>query len=154
MLFTHSLCKQYGKLQMDFVSVERVVELLHLEEEPVGTLEPPASWPGYGDDIVFENVTIKYAPHLEASLSDISFHIPGGSTVAIVGRTGSGKSTLALTLLRTGKLSAGPSQGRSTEYGAVLPEAGGSIHVGNVDISKVDVHTWRQRIVSDLSPSR
>ncbi|EOD43750.1 putative abc bile acid protein [Neofusicoccum parvum UCRNP2] len=44
-------------------------------------------------------------------------------------RTGSGKSTLALTLLRT-----------------VLPEAGGSIHVGNVDISKVDVHTWRQRI--------
>ncbi|GME29279.1 putative ABC transporter protein [Neofusicoccum parvum] len=128
-LFTHSLCKQYGKLQMDFVSVERVVELLHLEEEPVGTLEPPASWPGYGDDIVFENVTIKYAPHLEASLSDISFHIPGGSTVAIVGRTGSGKSTLALTLLRT-----------------VLPEAGGSIHVGNIDISKVDVHTWRQRI--------
>ncbi|KAK8178161.1 ABC transporter [Phyllosticta citrichinensis] len=126
---THSLCKQYGQLQMDFVSVERVVELLHIEEEPEGTVDPPASWPAYGDDIIFDNVTVKYAPHLEPSLSEVSFHIPGRSTTAVIGRTGSGKSTLALTLLAT-----------------ILPQPGGHIRVGNMDISKVNVHAWRQRI--------
>ncbi|KAF2144322.1 uncharacterized protein K452DRAFT_267620, partial [Aplosporella prunicola CBS 121167] len=128
-LSTHSLCKEYGKLQMDFVSVERVIELLHLEEEPSGNEKPPASWPAYGDDIEFDNVTIRYAAHLEPSLENISLRIPGGSTTAIVGRTGSGKSTLALTLLAT-----------------VLPEAGGCIRVGNIDLANVDVHAWRQRI--------
>ncbi|KAI1435307.1 ABC transporter [Xylaria sp. CBS 124048] len=125
---THAICKAYGKLQMDFVSVERVVELLDLEEEPVGDFKPPASWPSYSDDITFDRVTLKYAPHLEPSLRDVSFTIPGGATCAVLGRTGSGKSTLALALLAT-----------------MHPETG-NIRVGSVDISVVDVHLWRQRI--------
>ncbi|KAK9788955.1 putative ABC transporter [Seiridium cardinale] len=125
---THLLCKVYGQLQMDFVSVERVIELLELEEEASGKVDPPVSWPAYGDDIKFDDVTLKYAPHLEPSLSDVSFTIPGGSTCACLGRTGSGKSTLALALLAT-----------------LRPEKG-SIQVGSMDISQVDVHTWRQRI--------
>ncbi|EJT69790.1 multidrug resistance-associated protein 6 [Gaeumannomyces tritici R3-111a-1] len=139
---THVLCRKYGELQMMFVSVERVVELLDLETEPeVGsggggggspgrdggatgrggassslslrTLDttaaapplpltrPPASWPTARDDIVFDRVTLRYAPDLEPSLRDVSFRIPAGSTVAVTGRTGSGKSTLALALLGT-----------------------------------------------------
>ncbi|KAF2453467.1 ABC transporter, partial [Lineolata rhizophorae] len=126
---THTLCKRYGQLQMDFVSVERVIELLHLEEEPAGSVDPPASWPAFGDDIVFENVTIRYAPHLDPSLSNLSFNIPGGSTVAVTGRTGSGKSTLALTLLAT-----------------ILPQPGGHIWIGNIDITQVNVHALRRRV--------
>lgn len=89
-VYTHALCKRYGQLQMDFVSVERVVELLHLEQEPPGPVDPPAWWPSYNGDIVFEDVTIRYAPHLEPSLSKISFRIPAGSTTALLGRTGNG----------------------------------------------------------------
>ncbi|KAI0533578.1 ABC transporter [Xylaria digitata] len=125
---THGICRAYGKLQMDFVSVERVVELLDLEEEPAGHLKPPASWPSYSDDITFDQVTLKYAPHLDPSLQDMSFTIPGGATCAVLGRTGSGKSTLALALLAT-----------------MHPEHG-SVRVGGIDISQVNVHTWRQRI--------
>ncbi|KAL7629236.1 hypothetical protein AAE478_000756 [Parahypoxylon ruwenzoriense] len=125
---THILCKTYGQLQMDFVSVERVVELLDLEEEPNGDIQPPCHWPSYRDSITFDSVTIKYAPHLDPSLVDVSFTIPGGSTCAVLGRTGSGKSTLALALLAT-----------------MHPEKG-QIRVGDQDISNVDVHTWRQRI--------
>ncbi|KAI1157091.1 ABC transporter [Nemania diffusa] len=125
---THGICRAYGKLQMDFVSVERVVELLDLEEEPVGHLKPPASWPSYSDDITFDDVTLKYAPHLEPSLKDVSFTIPGGATCAVLGRTGSGKSTLALALLAT-----------------MHPERG-RVRVGAVDIAEVDVHAWRQRV--------
>ena len=36
---THGLCGTYGQLQMDFVSVERVVEMLHVEQEPEGDIE-------------------------------------------------------------------------------------------------------------------
>ena len=125
---THALCRQYGQLQMDFVAVERIVELVHLKQEPAGTVDPPAWWPSYTGDIVFEDVTIRYAPQLEPSLSSMSFCIPGGSTTALLGRTGSGKSTLSLALL-----------------GTVLPESG-HIIIDGVDISKVDKQALRSRV--------
>ena len=125
---THELCKQYGRLQLDFVSVERVVELLHLEQEPSGSLDPPAWWPSYTSDIVFENVTVRYAPHLDPALSDVSFTLKGGSNTAVIGRTGSGKSTLALALLAT-----------------ITPESG-RILIGGFDISKADKQALRTRI--------
>ena len=125
---THALCKQYGRLQMDFVSVERVVELLHLEQEPEGVIQPPASWPSYAGDIVFEDVTMRYAPHLDPSLSHVSFRVPGRSTAALLGRTGSGKSTLALSLLAT-----------------VLPDSG-RITIDGIDISKVNTQALRNRV--------
>ncbi|ESZ94420.1 putative ABC bile acid transporter [Sclerotinia borealis F-4128] len=125
---TRGLCQSYGQLQMEFVSVERVVELLHLDQEPPGSIDPPAYWPRLGSDIVFENVTIKYAPHLEPSLKNISLTIKGGSTTALIGRTGSGKSTLALSLLAT-----------------TLPTTG-RILIDGLDISQISTHALRTRI--------
>ena len=113
---------------MDFVSVERVVELLHLDQEPQGTIDPPAAWPSFTGDIVFEDVTIRYAPHLEPSLSNISLRIPAGSTTALLGRTGSGKSTLALSLLAT-----------------IRPETG-RITIDGIDISQVNTQALRNRV--------
>src|SRR5699024_2100282 len=48
-------------------------------------------------DITFENVSYTYqpkTPFAHKAIKDISFKIPSGSFVAIVGHTGSGKSTL------------------------------------------------------------
>jgi ABC-type multidrug transport system fused ATPase/permease subunit len=125
---THALCKQYGQLQMDFVSVERVDELLHIEEESPGTVEPPAAWPTYGSDITFEDVTLRYAPQLDPSLKDVSLRIHGGSTTAIIGRTGSGKSTLAVSLLSV-----------------IRPEIG-RITIDNIDIAEVSTQALRTRV--------
>ncbi|KAE8144446.1 ABC transporter [Aspergillus avenaceus] len=125
---THGLCKQYGQLQMDFVSVERVDELLHVEQETPGTIDPPASWPKFGSDIVFEDVTIRYAPHLDPSLNEISLRIPGGSTTAVIGRTGSGKSTLAVSLL------------------SVIRPDTGRIIVDDLDIAQVNTQALRTRV--------
>jgi ABC-type multidrug transport system fused ATPase/permease subunit len=125
---THVLCRRFGSLQMDFVSVERIDELLRLDEEPSGDIEPPASWPAYGADIVLDDVTVKYAPHLDPSLNNISIRIPGGSTTAILGRTGSGKSTLAVTLLNV-----------------VRPETG-SIIIDGLDIKTVTNKALRERV--------
>lgn len=48
-------------------------------------------------DITFKNVSYIYQPNTpfaHQALKNISFHIPSGSFVAIIGHTGSGKSTL------------------------------------------------------------
>lgn len=137
-LATHQLCRKYGELQMQFVSVERVIELLDLEQEPAGDVTPPAGWPTYDDDVVFDNVTLRYARGLDPALVAASFRIPAGSTVAVTGRTGSGKSTLALALV-----------------GAVLPdtdddaeagEGSGSIRIGGVDVARADKHALRRSV--------
>jgi ABC-type multidrug transport system fused ATPase/permease subunit len=125
---TMSLCRGYGQLQMEFVSVERVEELLHIDQEPTGVLHPPAAWPRFGGDILFEDVTVRYAPHLDPALQNLSIRIPGGSTTALVGRTGSGKSTLAQALL------------------AVVRAESGTIFMDGLDISKVDTETLRHRV--------
>ena len=46
-------------------------------------------------DLEFKNVTFRYEGKEELALDNISFHIPHGKTVALVGRSGSGKSTIA-----------------------------------------------------------
>ncbi|KAL9114618.1 MAG: hypothetical protein Q9227_001296 [Pyrenula ochraceoflavens] len=125
---THALCRRYGQLQMDFVSVERVFEMLHVDQEPAGSVKPPAWWPSTAGDIVFDNVTIRYAPNFDPALQDVSFTIKGGSTTALIGRTGSGKSTLALSLLAT-----------------ILPEKG-RILIDGVDVAKVDTQALRGRV--------
>ncbi|EXJ67637.1 ATPase [Cladophialophora psammophila CBS 110553] len=125
---THAICKSYGQLQLNFVSVERVVELVHIEQEPPSSIQPPAAWPTYGSEVVFEDVTIRYQPHLDPALTNVSLRFKGGSTNAITGRTGSGKSTLAMALLAT-----------------ITPESG-RILVDGVDIAKIDKQALRSRI--------
>ena len=51
-------------------------------------------------DIEFRNLTFKYNENLPNSLTDISFKVKRGQTLAIVGPTGSGKSTIASLLVR------------------------------------------------------
>lgn len=50
--------------------------------------------------ISFQHVTFRYQQAEEAVLTDISFELYAGQTLAIIGGTGSGKSTIANLLLR------------------------------------------------------
>jgi len=74
--------------------------LFGLMDEPVekdtGTYETPT----VKGDIEVKNLTFTYPTQESPALKNISFHLPAGKTVALVGRSGSGKSTIANLLTR------------------------------------------------------
>jgi len=76
---------------------------LHVvEAQPVtirdGRRETPALRNGIA--VAFEHVSFSYPGRRHAALSDVSFEVPAGSTVALVGPSGAGKTTIANLLLR------------------------------------------------------
>ncbi len=75
------------------VSNERIFELIDTDSDihdaPNATLLPPIS-----GSVTFDHVSLRYAGAETKVLNDVSFHIPAGTTVAILGTTGSGKSSL------------------------------------------------------------
>ncbi len=90
--------RQFTNLQDSMASVERTTEYLHL---PSGSPDRPDAvpFPGLGGDIRFEHVSFGYLPGTPV-LDDISFTIPKGATMALVGPSGGGKSTICDLLLR------------------------------------------------------
>lgn len=77
---------------------ERLFGLLRERPEMPDPPDAPLLHPGAGE-VVFEHVSFHYDPERPV-LFDVSFRIPPGTTLAVVGRSGSGKSTLARLLLR------------------------------------------------------
>jgi ATP-binding cassette subfamily B protein len=78
--------------QNAIVSARRLHEILTARPTVPESPDARPLPPGRGA-LTFENVTFGYDPERPV-LKDVSFHIPGGTMVAITGPTGSGKSTL------------------------------------------------------------
>lgn len=92
------LSEKYNILQSAMASSERIFRLLDTEAEIVTPAGAHRSRRIEGR-VAFEGVTFSYLPG-EPVVSDISFRVEPGETVAVVGHTGAGKSTLANLLLR------------------------------------------------------
>jgi len=93
------LVDAWSQLQDVRNAVERLNDVFDARsDEPAGgTL---LTLPRIEGHIRFEGVTFRYTPGQDApTLSSLSFEIPAGATVAVVGRSGSGKSTLAKLIL-------------------------------------------------------
>lgn len=85
-------------MQRGTASLSRINEIMRsrpLIAEPAVPRELPLSARG---EIEFRDVAMHYPEGI--ALAGVSFRIPGGSTVAIVGHTGSGKSTLVHLIAR------------------------------------------------------
>lgn len=85
-------------LQNAFASAERVFRLL--EEKPDVDERPNArALVRARGEFVFDGVSFAYEPE-QRVLQDISFHLPEGTRLGIIGSTGSGKTTLTSLMLR------------------------------------------------------
>ena len=85
-------------LRQAFTDIEQMYSLLAEASEVEDRPDAPALRQGPGR-VVFEHVNFAYDPR-RPILTDVSFEVPGGRTVAIVGPTGGGKSTIARLLFR------------------------------------------------------
>ncbi|ODT47325.1 ABC transporter ATP-binding protein/permease [Devosia sp. 63-57] len=88
----------YRELRQGLTDIEEMFKLLDQDPEIVDKPEArPLSVSG--PVIRFENVTFHYDPD-RPILKGVSFEVPAGKTVAIVGPTGAGKSTISRLLFR------------------------------------------------------
>jgi ATP-binding cassette subfamily B protein len=127
-MFTQPLSELGGMaavVQSGTASAERVFQLLDEEEQREDDLQAPA--PAEGDGTIeFEHVAFSYDPE-HPLITDLSFTVRPGQTVAIVGPTGAGKTTLVNLLMRFYELD------------------GGRILVNGQDIATLSRHDARAR---------
>jgi ATP-binding cassette, subfamily B, multidrug efflux pump len=94
-----NLAEKYNLLQAAMASSERIFGILDTEEEIRDPADPVALPEHVRGEIAFRNVTFGYNPD-EPVLRDVSFTIPAGQAVAVVGATGAGKTSLISLLAR------------------------------------------------------
>ena len=87
-----SLTNVNSQFQRGMAACQTLFAILDLEpEKDNGTYQAE---PAKGE-LEFKNVSFVYQGKDELALNNISFSVPAGKTVALVGRSGSGKSTIA-----------------------------------------------------------
>jgi len=106
-------------------SQKRINQFL-LEEPKI--VSPKNAIKTFANSVEFESVSFTYPDTGIHAIKNVSFCLPEGKTLAIVGRTGSGKSTLANLLLR------------------FYDRDKGSIRIGGKSIESLDLGVLRKRI--------
>jgi ATP-binding cassette subfamily B protein len=127
----------YREIKQSLTDLDKMFNLMEKERE---IADVPGARPlqfSKGPDgqldagVRFENVSFAYDPS-RPILHRLSFEIPSGKTVAVVGSSGAGKSTLARLLFRF--------------YDVSNPQEGGRITIGGQDIKQVTQASVRQAI--------
>ena len=126
--FTNPVSELVGmqlEIQEAQISMKRLSEIMDAEQEQAG--EDYSALEQFSGDVQIKNVTFRYGSRRPV-LKNISFSIPKGHKVAIVGSSGSGKSTIAKLLLKYYE-----------------PESG-SIYFDGVDIAEYSNESLRKAI--------
>jgi subfamily B ATP-binding cassette protein MsbA len=88
-----AIADAFSGIQRGVASADRIIEILDTESE-IKVEEPVQNLLSFQDKIRFENVGFSYI-NGRSVLKSVSFDIPKGKTIALVGASGGGKSTLA-----------------------------------------------------------
>ncbi|OGS82280.1 MAG: metal ABC transporter permease [Gallionellales bacterium GWA2_59_43] len=94
----HFLGFVYREIRHALADMEKMFGLLHEHREIADAPDARVLQAGRAE-VSFEHVGFSYAPDRQI-LEDVSFTIPAGQTVAVVGASGAGKSTLSRLLFR------------------------------------------------------
>ncbi|MFM7237492.1 MAG: ABC transporter ATP-binding protein [Cyanobium sp.] len=107
------------------------IELLDELMQPEGkTFRRRGGRPFHGlqHAIRFEGVGLRYPERPEASVRQLHFSLPRGSTLALVGTSGAGKSTIADLLV------------------GLLNPTTGQILIDGVDLQRLDLNSWQRHL--------
>ena len=110
-----------------FPSAGRIVDVLNTEQDIKQSEQSLVPVPDKGT-LEFKNVSFSYSKNGERVLSNVSFSVPSGQTLGIIGATGSGKTTLVKLLPRL----------YDVDEGQIL--------LNGIDIKEMDIQELRQSI--------
>lgn len=114
-------------LTMAMESSKRISEVLNTESTI--TDEKSLHKVVNSGEIEFKNVIFRYSEDAKENvINDVSFKIPSGSTVGIIGATGSGKSTLVQLIPRLYNINSG------------------EILIDNINIENIDIELLREEV--------
>ncbi|MGW0989624.1 thiol reductant ABC exporter subunit CydD [Streptomyces sp. NPDC002486] len=113
---------QYHAAAEGLAAAEEIFEVLETPVPASGSAAVPEG------ALSFEGVTVRYRGRSADAVSDVTFGVEPGETVALVGPSGAGKSTLLSVLL-----------------GFVRP-AEGRVRAGGVDLADADLKQWHSRV--------
>ncbi|MFM7218277.1 MAG: ABC transporter ATP-binding protein [Bacteroidota bacterium] len=131
-------------IQRAAASQERINEFMLLEPEIVSVDNEPVQLIGH---VQFRNVSFTYPESGICALKDVSFDLPSGTSLAVLGRTGSGKSTIAQLLLRMYD----PDSGEILIDGRPLKELPLSSLRGQIGYVPQDVFLFSDTISNNIS---
>ncbi|MEV7219955.1 thiol reductant ABC exporter subunit CydD [Streptomyces sp. NPDC093681] len=114
---------QYHAAAEGLAAAEDIFEVLERPVPASGTGRVPAD-----GALAFEDVTVRYPERTADAVTDVTFTVEPGETVALVGPSGAGKSTLLNALL-----------------GFVSP-TGGRVRIGGADLASLDMAEWHARV--------
>lgn len=94
-------------VQQASASMKRLLKIFAERDDVKDNQNTDRSIKELNGDVEFKNVTFKYAPESPKVLSNVSFKINKGETLAIIGHTGSGKTSLINLIPRLFEVSEG-----------------------------------------------
>ena len=108
------------------ISVERLGDILNHPVERQASAN--ADMPPMKGAVAFDNVRFRYAPDTAPAINGVTFAVPAGMSIGIVGSSGSGKSTLTKLLQR------------------LYTAESGRVSVDSVDVAQADPAWLRRHI--------
>lgn len=90
----------------------------------------------HSHDITFDHVSFRYEGAQRDALADVSFTVPQGSTVALVGPSGGGKTTAASLVPR------------------FWDATSGAVRIGSVDVRDIDAHALMESVAFVFQDNR
>lgn len=120
------IADKFNVLQMGIIAGERVLAILNKEAEEIGEAENKTS-ANQPISVAFKSVSFEYLPNTPV-LKNISFKVPKGEVLAIVGSTGSGKTSIISALNK------------------LYPIQQGEILLNNTNINQLSLQELRQKI--------
>lgn len=129
------LAQSWQNFQEVALSVERLGDVIDSPPEQKPEEASNIPMPAIAGKVEFDSVTFSYIQGQQPQLRNVSFEIPAGSFVGVVGKSGSGKSTVLKLIPRLYNADAG------------------RILVDDYEIAKVELYSLRRQIGTVLQES-